>query len=113
MFQRWQQNASLYAAEPGSTKKKFYALEMLPYPSGALHMATFATTDCDALARYMWMNDITSFTPWDGFLRPPAENAAIQNNTPARVDAAQHRQHEGADEALALLTMVRDDYVFS
>ncbi len=35
-FERWQQDASLYAAEPDSTKKKYYVLEMLPYPSGAL-----------------------------------------------------------------------------
>ena len=37
-FERWQQNASMYAAEPDSTKKKYYVLEMLPYPSGTLHM---------------------------------------------------------------------------
>jgi len=30
--ERWQRDASLYAAEPDSTKKKYYVLEMLPYP---------------------------------------------------------------------------------
>ena len=38
-FERWQSDPQLYAAEPAdSSKKKYYVLEMLPYPSGALHM---------------------------------------------------------------------------
>src|SRR5580704_10394480 len=36
--ERWQSDPQLYAAEPHTTKKKYYVLEMLPYPSGALHM---------------------------------------------------------------------------
>src|SRR4029077_15958323 len=36
---RWESNPTLYAAEPHDSKrKKYYVLEMLPYPSGALHM---------------------------------------------------------------------------
>ena len=35
--ERWLRDASLYAAEANSTKPKYYVLEMLPYPSGALH----------------------------------------------------------------------------
>ena len=35
---RWLSDPQLYAAEPDSTKKKYYVLEMLPYPSGVLHM---------------------------------------------------------------------------
>ena len=84
--QRWQQDASLYAAEPGSTKKKYYVLEMLPYPSGALHMGHVRNYSIgDALARYMWMNGYNVLHPmgWDSF-GLPAENAAIQNNTPPR-----------------------------
>ncbi len=85
-FERWQQNAALYAAEPDSTKKKYYVLEMLPYPSGALHMGHVRNYAIgDALARYMWMNGYNVLHPmgWDSF-GLPAENAAIQNNTPPR-----------------------------
>src|SRR5438270_9491186 len=85
-FERWQQDESLYAAEKDSTKPKYYAIEMLPYPSGALHMGHVRNYSIgDALARYMWMNGYNVLHPmgWDSF-GLPAENAAIANNTPPR-----------------------------
>ncbi|MDQ1389886.1 MAG: leucyl-tRNA synthetase, partial [Acidobacteriaceae bacterium] len=85
-FTRWQDDAELYAADRDSAKKKYYVLEMLPYPSGALHMGHVRNYAIgDALARYMWMNDYNVLHPmgWDSF-GLPAENAAIQNNTPPR-----------------------------
>jgi leucyl-tRNA synthetase len=85
-FERWQQDPSLYAAEPNSAKPKYYVAEMLPYPSGALHMGHVRNYAIgDALARFMWMNGYNVLHPmgWDSF-GLPAENAAISNNTPPR-----------------------------
>jgi len=83
---RFLSDPTLYAAEPDSSKPKFYVLEMLPYPSGALHMGHVRNYSIgDALARYMWMNGYNVLHPmgWDSF-GLPAENAAIKNNTPPR-----------------------------
>src|SRR5215469_12033809 len=85
-FERWQQDPALYMAEASSNKPKYYVLEMLPYPSGALHMGHVRNYSIgDALARYMWMNGYNVLHPmgWDSF-GLPAENAAIANNAAPR-----------------------------
>ncbi len=84
-FERWQHDASLYAAEPSSTKPKYYVLEMLPDLRRVAHGTCPQLRVGDALARYMWMNGFNVLHPmgWDPF-GLPAENAAISNNTPPR-----------------------------
>ncbi len=83
--QHWDENETFKVTEQEG-KEKYYCLSMLPYPSGRLHMGHVRNYSIgDALARYMWMRGYNVLHPmgWDAF-GLPAENAAINNNTPPR-----------------------------
>ena len=73
----WDENKS-FKTLSNKTKKKFYCLEMFPYPSGKIHMGHVRNyTIGDVLASLKNYKVLMFYIQWDGILLAlPAENAA-------------------------------------
>ena len=103
----WQDNAC-FKASMDSSRKKFYCLEMFPYPSGKIHMGHVRNyTIGDVYSRFKSLNGFNVMHPmgFDAFGQP-AENAAIKHNT--KPDTWTHKCIDAMKEELKKMGLSYD-----
>src|SRR3989339_607573 len=121
--QRWKESG-IFRVKEDHDKKKYYCLEMFPYPSGKLHMGhlrNYSIGDC--LARYKRMKGFNVLYPmgYDAF-GLPAENAAIKSKADPEqwtwkninaIKAQQQRMGLSYDWSKQIQSLTDDYYIWN
>ena len=91
----WEEQGAFHAEDGDGARAKYYLLEMLPYPSGILHMGHMRNyTIGDAVARYKRVDAATSRCipwGWDAFRAAGRKRGNQERHSSSRLDKPEHR----------------------